>query len=107
MFVSYCVLLCSYDNNLFYVVRFTARVAELMNVLKDLNHGVYQRTLINSRRTDDDEKKGMLVAYVYCKQLRIDYILKFCFLNSVAKKISSSELTRKRGEIIETDHLIR
>lgn len=47
------------------VVRFTARVSELMDVLKDLNRGAYQRTLINSRRTaDDDEKRGMVVEYV-------------------------------------------
>ncbi|XP_031550502.1 ATP-binding cassette sub-family D member 3-like [Actinia tenebrosa] len=62
---------------------FTARVSELMDVLKDLNRGVYQRTLIESKRTDDDEKMG------------------------VGKKISASELTRKRGEIIEKDYLIR
>jgi hypothetical protein len=31
-----------------------------MVVLKDLNRGIYQRTLINSKRTnDEDEKKGI------------------------------------------------
>lgn len=51
------------------VVRFTARVSELMDVLKDLNRGAYQRTLINSRRTaEDDEKRGMVVVYMCSKQ---------------------------------------
>ncbi|XP_028512480.1 ATP-binding cassette sub-family D member 3 [Exaiptasia diaphana] len=61
---------------------FTARVSELMSVLKDLNNGVYQRTLIANKREDENDKKE-------------------------GKKISTAELTRKRGQIVEKDHLIR
>ncbi|XP_048584347.1 ATP-binding cassette sub-family D member 3 [Nematostella vectensis] len=62
---------------------FTARVSELTDVLKDLNSGKYQRTLISSRRpVDESEVTGV-------------------------KKVSIEELTRSRGEMVETDHLIR
>lgn len=59
---------------------YTSRVSELMNVLRDLNQGKYQRTMISSQSRGD---------------------------NATQDKIPTDPLVPNQGEIIETDHLIR
>lgn len=43
--------LLSFDCGFFFFLNFsfTARIAELMQVLKDLNHGKYERTMVSQQ----------------------------------------------------------
>jgi len=59
---------------------YTSRVSELMSVLRDLNKGKYQRTMISSQSRGD---------------------------NATQDKIPKDPLVPNQGEIVETDHLIR
>jgi hypothetical protein len=40
---------------------FTERVKEIIDVLKDLNRGVYKRTMVSSRKEGDEAEVGKLV----------------------------------------------
>ncbi|XP_029198545.1 ATP-binding cassette sub-family D member 3-like [Acropora millepora] len=61
---------------------YTSRVSQLMNVLKDLNKGKYQRTMVS---TSDSFKEG----------------------DSKSDRISADCLDPSKGQIIQVDHLIR
>lgn len=37
---------------------FTARITELMQVLKDLNHGKYERTMVSQQEKGNCERTG-------------------------------------------------
>ncbi|XP_068676125.1 ATP-binding cassette sub-family D member 3-like [Montipora foliosa] len=61
---------------------YTSRVSQLMHVLKDLNKGKYQRTMVT---TPDSLNEG----------------------DNKPEKISAAYLDPNKGEIVEVDHLIR
>ncbi|KAK2569552.1 ATP-binding cassette sub-family D member 3 [Acropora cervicornis] len=60
---------------------YTSRVSQLMNVLKDLNKGKYQRTMVS---TSDSFKEG----------------------DSKSDRISADCLDPSKGQIVQVDHLI-
>ena len=73
---------------------FTARVYELIVVLRDLQKGVYERTMVTDTTTED----GMSVTRV-C--VSADYN------RSVSDPCPNVPLIPGSGEVVETNHIIR
>ena len=55
-FVKVTVVFCS----------FTERVKEIIDVLKELNRGVYKRTMVTSRKEDNEADQGKFVICISC-----------------------------------------
>ena len=45
---------------------FTERVKEIIDVLKELNRGVYKRTMVSSRKDGDEAEEGKFAANISC-----------------------------------------
>lgn len=57
----YCTVRSVNMSNNVSFCSFTERVKEIIDVLKDLNRGVYKRTMVSSRKEGDEAEVGKLV----------------------------------------------
>lgn len=83
--------------------RFTARITELMKVLKDLNAGKYERTMVSQQDKGRDERWFWFPSGSGCPE----ELLANSFCPCDADTVEKLSLVPGSGRIVNKDHIIK